>query len=266
VKIAFVGCGAAGRALARLWLRAGHEIGAIHARTHAAEAVAAIGGGVIDGPLDDADVVVFGTPDDVLAEIAASTRLVSNQVAIHLSGAHPSTLLDPTGARTAGLHPLCAFAALDVDLTGKWCFVEGDAADVAERLAKDLGARVGRIDTEGKSLYHASAAIASNYLVTLFEWAHRSMGKAGVAGEEGADALLALMQGALENVRSQGVPMSLTGPAARGDIAVVRSHLDALPEAEKPLYKALLRATIPIALDKGTLGETAARELRDLAR
>ena len=55
MKIAFVGCGAVGRALARLWLNAGHEIGAVHARTHAAEAVATIGAGVADGPLDDAD-------------------------------------------------------------------------------------------------------------------------------------------------------------------------------------------------------------------
>ena len=176
MKIAFIGCGAAGRALARLWLKAGHEIGAVHAQTHAAEAVAAIGAGVADGPLDAADVVVFGAPDDALAEIAASTRLRPEQVALHLSGAHPSSLLLPTGARPAGLHPLCAFASLDVDMTGKWCFVEGAAVEVAEELARDLGARVGRIETEGKTAYHAAAAIASNYLVTLFEWAHRTMG------------------------------------------------------------------------------------------
>jgi len=266
MRIAFVGCGAAGRALARLWVNAGHEIGAVHARTHAAEAVAAIGAGVVDGPLDDADVVVFGVPDDALAEVAASVRLGAGQVALHLSGAHPSSLLLPTGARTASLHPLCAFASLDVDMTGKWCFVEGHAVEVAEALARDLGARVSRIDTEGKTLYHAAAAIASNYLVTLFAWAQRTMDQAGVAGEDGADALLALMRGALENVQSEGVPLALTGPISRGDVAVVRSHLDALPEAEKPLYKALLLATLPVAEAKGTLSEAAARELRVLAR
>jgi len=266
MRIALVGCGAAGRALARLWLKAGHEIGAVHTRTSAEEAVSAIGAGTANGSLDDADVVIFGTPDDALAETAASTALRSDQIAIHLSGAHPSTVLAPTGARTAGLHPLCAFAALDVDLSNNWCFVEGEAVDVAEQLAADLGARSARIDTEGKSLYHAAAAIASNYLVTLFEWAARSMKNVGVAGEDRTGALLGLMQGALENVQKKGVPMALTGPAARGDVEVVRSHLDALPEAERPLYKALLRATIPIAVAKGTLSEAAAQELRDLAR
>ena len=70
MKIAFVGAGAAGRALARLWLRAGHEIGAVRTRAHSAEAVAAIGAGTADGPLEDAAVVVFATPDDALAEVA----------------------------------------------------------------------------------------------------------------------------------------------------------------------------------------------------
>ena len=264
MKIAFVGAGAAGRALARLWLRAGHEIGAVRTRAHSAEAVAAIGAGTADGPLEDAAVVVFATPDDALAEVAAACALRADQVALLLSGAHPSTLLAATGARTAGLHPLCAFASLDVDMTGKWCFVEGAAIDVAESLATDLGARVGRIDTEGKTLYHAAAAIASNYLVTLFDWSARLMGEAGVAGEQGEAALLALMGGSLQNVRRHGVPMALTGPIARGDVTVVRHHLDALPEAQKPLYKALLAATIPVALAKGTLSEIAARELRDL--
>jgi len=72
-----------------------------------------MGAGVPDGPLDDADVVVFATPDDVLAPVAARHRLAPSQVALHLSGAHPSTVLAPTGARAASLHPLCPFADLD---------------------------------------------------------------------------------------------------------------------------------------------------------
>ena len=73
------------------------------------------------------------------------------------------------------------------------------------------------------------------------------------------------MEGALQNVRRHGLPMALTGPVARGDVEVIRAHLAALPEGQKPLYKALMRATIPIAEAKGTLSDAAARELRDLS-
>ncbi|MHC4849406.1 MAG: Rossmann-like and DUF2520 domain-containing protein [Planctomycetota bacterium] len=260
MKIAFVGCGAAGRALARLWLSAGHEIGAIHARTTAEQAVAAVGAGVANGPLQEADIVVFATPDDAIAETARTIALRSDQVALHLSGFHPSTLLAPTGARFGALHPLRAFAGLDVDMSESWCFVEGD--EVAEQLARDLGGKVARIDTDKKALYHAGAAIASNYTVTLFAWARRCLAAAGVAGDE---ALLALVRGSIENVQQRGVPDALTGPVARGDIEVVRAHLDSLPAAEKPLYRALLAATIPLGRAKGTLSETAAEKLRHLS-
>lgn len=259
MKIAFVGCGAAGRALARLWLRAGHDIGAIQNRTTSAAAVEAIGAGVADGSLDDADVVVFAAPDDALSKSAGNTALRPDQVAIHLSGAHPSTVLQPTGARVGSLHPLRAFASLDVEMAGTWCFVEGDP--VAEHLARDLGGEVARIETDRKMLYHAGAAIASNYLVTLFDWARRCFGGAGVEADA---AILALMKGSLANVAEKGASDGLTGPIARGDLDVVQGHLAALPDAEKPLYCALLEATIPLGLAKGTLDAKTAKKLKDL--
>jgi len=257
MRIAFIGCGAAGRALARAWLRAGYEIGAVRTRGNAAEAVAAVGAGTPDGPLGDADVVVFATPDDAIAETARSTALRADQLALHVSGIHPSTVLAPTGARVASIHPLRAIASLDVDFSSTWCFWEGDAG--AEALARDLGARVARIETSKKALYHAGAAIASNYVVALFDWARRCFAAAGLEADE---ALLALARGSLENVQALGLPKALTGPASRGDVAVVQAHLDALPEAEKALYRALLAATIPIGRAKGTLDETAAEKLR----
>ena len=108
MRIAFVGCGSAGRPLGVAWARAGHEIGAVVCRTSAADAVAVLGQGTPGGDLTDADVVVFATPDDVLAAAAKEHTLRAEQVALHLSGAHASTILAPTGARTASLHPLRA--------------------------------------------------------------------------------------------------------------------------------------------------------------
>jgi predicted short-subunit dehydrogenase-like oxidoreductase (DUF2520 family) len=267
VKIAFVGCGAAGRPLGAAWRRAGHEIRGVHARTRAAEAVRVMGGGVADGPLDDADVVVFGVPDDALGTIARAHPLRADQVALHLSGAHPSTVLAPTGARTAGLHPLRAFADFDRALAAlprTWCFVEGDGADVAERLAKDLGASCARIATDRKVRYHAAAAMASNYCVTLLALAKDLFVDAGVAEEDALAALGGLAGGAIENVISLGLPRALTGPAARGDVAVVEAHLAALPPAVRDVYRALLHATLPLARARGSLSGADEARLRGL--
>ncbi|MFI5402109.1 MAG: Rossmann-like and DUF2520 domain-containing protein [Planctomycetota bacterium] len=267
MRIAFVGCGASGRALAVAWRRKGHAIGAVHARTRAAEAVRVIGAGVPDGPLGDADVVVFGTPDDALAAAAARHRLQPKQVAMHLSGAHPSTVLLPTGARTASLHPLCAFADLEGALAAlprAFCFVEGEAADIAEKLARDLTPRVARLETGKKVLYHAGAAIASNYTVTLLAVARDLLVESGVPAGVALDALLELVRGSLDNVAKVGIPKGLTGPVARGDVDLVRRHVEALDGPVRDLYLALLDATLPLARAKGVLspdGDAALRRL-----
>ncbi len=267
MRIAFVGCGAAGRPLGVAWRRAGHAIGAVHARESAAEAVRVLGAGVPNGPLDDADVVVFATPDDALEGLARRHALASGQVALHLSGAHPSTILAPTGARTASLHPLCPFADLEASLAAlpdTYYFVEGDAVETAERLARDLGPHVARIGTDRKVLYHAGAAIASNYVVTLLGLAHELLTQAGVEEQHALGALVRLARGAVDNVGRVGVARGLTGPAARGDVDLIARHLDALPAPTQALYRKLLEATIPIARAKGTLSEEAEAALRRL--
>jgi len=262
-----VGCGAVGRPLGMAWPRAGHALGAVIARNSAAEAVRAMGGGAAGGRLEDADVVVFATPDGALAAAAAAHRLRAAQVALHVSGFHPSSILGVTGARTASLHPLRAFADAEASLAalpGTFFFVEGEAAEIAETLARDAGGVPVRLATSGKALYHAGAAVVSNYLVTLLAWGRALLARAGVRDEVALSALTRLADGALQNVSAVGIPRALTGPAARGDVEVVRAHVAALSGDERDLYLALLDATLPLAAAKGALPPGAERELRSL--
>lgn len=265
MKIAFVGCGAAGRPLGLAWRRAGHRIGAVHCRRSARAAVEVLGEGVAGGDLRDADVVVFATPDDALAEAAVAHPLGREQVALHLSGTHPSTILAPTGARTAGLHPLCAFTDLETSLQKlpqTFCFVEGD--EVALRLARDLSDHVSSIATEHKLLYHAAAVIAANYTVTLLATALDLFVQAGVGPEQATAALVQLARGSVENVGRHGLPDALTGPAARGDVELIRRHAGALGGETHDLYLRLLKATLPVARAKGGLTAEAEAALRSL--
>ena len=270
MKLAFIGCGAAGRPMAIAWREAGHELGAIVCRTPAtsAEAARAIGGGTPGGDPRDADVVVFATPDDSIASAAAAHALRADQVALHLSGAHPSTLLAPTGARVASLHPLCAFASAtaEIRLSETHFFVEGGAGavEVAEQLARDVGPHVARIQTANKLLYHAGAAIASNYVVTLLAIARELFGDAGVEPEPALAALTQLARGAVDNVGRVGLPAALTGPAARGDVELVSAHLDVLGGELRALYQHLLTATLPLAYAKGGAGAEALKAMRAL--
>ena len=84
--------------------------------------------------------------------------------------------------------------------------------------------------------YHAGAAIASNYLVTLRRAAGSLLEAAGAPPE----ALDPLMRRTIEN------GFELTGPISRGDWETVDAHLAAIrserPELE-PMYVALAETT-----------------------
>ena len=117
----------------------------------------------------------------------------------------------------------------------------GESDEARERglwLAEALGLRPFELADEARPLYHAAAAIASNYLVTLYRAASRLFDDAGAPPA----ALVPLMRRTIEN------GFELTGPIARGDWATVDRHLEAIRAREPGLegmYTALAEVTRP---------------------
>ena len=189
---------------------------------------------------DGADLVLLCVPDTAIATVARGVE--PGPWVAHVSGATPLAALDPH-TRRFGVHPLQTFtrARGPEQLDGAFAAVTAESEEARERglwLARTLGLQPFDLDDAARPLYHAGAAIASNYLVTLHRAAVRALAAAGVP----AEALVPLMRRTIEN------GFELTGPIARGDRAVVASHLAALrrdlPDLE-PLYRTLAEATRP---------------------
>jgi predicted short-subunit dehydrogenase-like oxidoreductase (DUF2520 family) len=187
-----------------------------------------------------ADVVLLCVPDRAIAEAARVIK--PGPWVAHVSGATPLAALAPH-VRRFSLHPLQTFT-LDrgpEQLDGAWAAVtaENDAAqELGRELATTLGLRPFDLGDDARVLYHAGAAIASNYLVTLYRSASRLFEDAGAPPE----ALVPLMTRTIEN------GFQLTGPIARGDWSVVDAHIGALHEARpelEPMYRVLAEATAP---------------------
>jgi predicted short-subunit dehydrogenase-like oxidoreductase (DUF2520 family) len=185
-----------------------------------------------------ADLVVLCVPDSAIAQVAQT--IAPGPWVAHVSGATPLAALDPHVTRFS-VHPLQTFtrARGPEQLDGAWAAVTGAGDDARARgdwLAATLGLRPFEIADEWRVLYHAGAAIASNYLVTLFRAAERAFNAAGAPPE----ALLPLMRRTIDN------HFELTGPISRGDWSTVNAHLAALrshtPDLE-PLYRVLAEAT-----------------------
>ena len=185
-----------------------------------------------------AELVLLCVPDDAIAAVAGEIP-VGPWIG-HVSGATPLAALEPH-ARRFSVHPLQTFtrARGPEQLDGAWAAVTAksdEARAVASWLAETLGLRPFDLADAARPLYHAGAAIASNYLVTLHAVASDLFRAAGAPSE----ALVPLMRRTIEN------GFELTGPIERGDWETIEAHRRAIraarPELE-PLYDVLAEAT-----------------------
>ena len=202
--------------------------------------------------LDDPDpeLVLICVPDRAIADVA---REVPRGPWIgHVSGATPLRALNPHVLRF-GLHPLQTFTLRrgPEQIDGAYAAITAEseeARDVGLWLARTLGLHPFVLDDDRRGAYHAGAAIASNYLVTLRRAAGLLLESAGAPPE----ALDPLMQRTIEN------EFELTGPIERGDWETVGMHLDAIrtrhPELED-LYRVLADLTTR-QLDRSDYGLT----------
>jgi predicted short-subunit dehydrogenase-like oxidoreductase (DUF2520 family) len=190
---------------------------------------------------DGAYLVVLCVPDAAIRDVARELAPGPGWIA-HVSGGTPLAALDPH-ERRFGLHPLQTFrrARGPEQLDGAFAAVIGETEEAREHgfeLARLLGLQAFELADEARPLYHAGAAIASNYLVTLHRVASELFRAAGAPPE----ALVPLMQRTIEN------GFELTGPIERGDWETVETHRAAIratrPELE-PLYDVLAEATRP---------------------
>ena len=188
---------------------------------------------------ENPDVVLLCVPDTAIPDVARNL-LPGRAWVGHVSGATPLAALDPHERRFS-LHPLQTFdrSGDPAQFDRVWAAITGETAEavaVAREVAETLGLQPFELADGDRTLYHAGAVFASNYLVTL----QRAAVRLGVPPE----GLVPLMRGTIEH------GFELTGPIARGDWATVEAHKQAIrarqPELES-LYDTLAEATVQLA-------------------
>ena len=190
----------------------------------------------VSGAASDVDLVLIATPDARVAEVAASIQPTDRVAVAHLAGSLGLDAVDPH-PRPAALHPLVALPDAEVGarrlLSGCWFAVAGDP--LVLQVVDDLGGRALEVADADRAAYHAAAVVASNHLVALLGQAERIASTADVP----FGALMDLVRATVDNVDDLGPAAALTGPAARGDEATIRRHLDAIAPEERAAYEAL---------------------------
>ncbi len=290
--MAIVGAGRVGLSLAVALRRAGVRVGAFRDTSSLAsrQATAVLG---VEGSPDLSSLLATGptlvfltVPDSLVAPVAVELAAAwsslppgTGSVAVaHTSGVTPVSALDPclsAGAVTFGFHPLQTFAGYE---TGSTHFAGATIAvapgprggwELGSSLALALGGRPVALAEEDRTLYHAAACVASNYLVTLQSLAERMFVRAGLPADTALHAFLPLVRGAVDNLASHGSVDALTGPLSRGDVSTIERHLatlrEQMPDME-PLYRTLGIATLELVRAQGAVDHQTLESLEQLLR
>lgn len=215
-----------------------------------------------------------------LGELLAVCPRAVQPVVAHTSGATSVEVLrscEKAGAATLVFHPLqtfsdpstawTRFAGAAVAITPSVSAAGSANAALVFSLAQLLGARPFLLPDDKRALYHAAAAMACNYLVTLEHDAQRLFVKAGLPETEALSLFLPLVRTTLENIGTQGTVDALTGPLSRGDTGTVANHLTALADGAPdvlPLYRILGLRTLELVRARGHADPSLIAALADL--
>lgn len=278
LAVGVVGTGRVGSVLGAALVRAGHQVVAVSAVSHAS--VRRAQRQLPDAPITsieqvvaDAELVLLAVPDDALEAVvtglAETERWRRGQLVVHTSGAYGVGVLAPAtraGALPLALHPAMTFTGRSEDdarLAGAPFGVTAPdpLRPVAESLVVEMGGEPIWVDEQARPLYHAALTVGSNHLVTLVTESADLLRRAGVA--EPSRMLGPLLHASLDNALRQG-DSGLTGPVSRGDARTVAAHLSTLAEhapQSVAAYVAMARLTADRALAAGRLAPERAESL-----
>jgi predicted short-subunit dehydrogenase-like oxidoreductase (DUF2520 family) len=219
LRLGIIGSGRAAWAFGSTWRRIGWPLSGLASRSPSQ--VASLLGTpsrTIDALAGDSDLLLVAVSDRAIEEVAA-TIPETGAIIIHPSG----MLASLRGGFS--LHPLRALppAGTPSDLAGVLLVFEGAHRDIAEGIAAASGARFAEISPDAKTRYHAAAVFGSNDVAALLDIAEHLIGIENVRED-----LAALARSAIDNWLAHTDRQRFTGPAARGDDAVIERHAAAL--------------------------------------
>jgi predicted short-subunit dehydrogenase-like oxidoreductase (DUF2520 family) len=231
-----------------------------------------------------ANCILICTPDDVISSVCSDifsgkSKDFKNYYAIHFSGSKSLEVLNSAraaGAEIASIHPLKSFASIEEAIKSLPGTIFGitysskESKKIAEFLVKSMGGEIIEVEDNKKPLYHAAACVASNYLVTLINYAVLIHKKMGIKPEDSLKGLMGLVEDTVSNIKKMGTEKSLTGPIARGDIGTIKEHVKSFNEffskEDSALYRMMGIETSKIAHQNKWIKESTVDELKEILK
>ena len=232
-----------------------------------------------------ADCIFICTPDDIIENVCKSIVEsnpgdIKSKLFIHFSGAKTLEVLSSAsgaGAHTASIHPIKSFASINDSIDTLPGTIYGvtypvkphsESRKFIDYFVLSMGGTIIEVEDEKKSIYHAAACVASNYLVTLVNYAVSIHESIGIKKEDSLRALSGLIDGTIANIKKLGPRQALTGPIARGDTGTVEEHLANFSKYLGPdrdlVYSIMGYETAKLACENGWIKKPVLEEFRKI--
>ncbi|MDX1582998.1 MAG: DUF2520 domain-containing protein [Thermoanaerobaculia bacterium] len=271
MKLTIVGSGRAAWAFASIWTRSGRSVDSVITRRDPAPAfteMLAIPRRELDpSAFRRAELLLFAVGDGSIRDAYETVRraIPDEAFLFHPSGSLSSRVFEHPNRFS--LHPLQSLGPpgeRELDFSGTLFTWEGTSSTrrIAVEMTRVAGGEFRAIETEKKVLYHAAAVFGANYVAAVLHESARLMDEAGVADSERALENLAVS--AIRNWSRHRGRDRFTGPIARGEVDVVKRHLDALDRSSSQGKAYSLLATILIDALSPESGDPNLHALREL--
>jgi predicted short-subunit dehydrogenase-like oxidoreductase (DUF2520 family) len=233
MRIAIIGAGSVGTNLHHALALKGIRAELVHARPLTAdpEAVKA---------LPEADIYIYTVADHALREVVSKVT-APKALHVHTSGSMPIEVFGDDKPHAGIMYFLQSFSreVLIDDWSGIPCFIEGhNIDDIAAiySLAQSLTSRIYEANQHDRERLHIAGIFANNYSNLMYRIAEEILNDTQIPFE----ALLPLIDQTAVKIHTMKPFDAQTGPAKRGDEAVINHHLEALASTPYAgLYRSL---------------------------
>jgi predicted short-subunit dehydrogenase-like oxidoreductase (DUF2520 family) len=235
MKLVIIGAGSVGTNLHHGLELKGIKAELVHARPLTADPSAI-------ETLPEADCYIYTVADHVLKEVVSMVH-APKALHLHTSGSMPIDIFGEDKPHAGILYFFQSFSRENLidDWSGIPCFVEGrDIDDIAAiySLAQTLTSHIYEANQHDRERLHIAGVFANNYTNLMYRIAAEVLRDTSIPFE----ALLPLIDNTAAKVHALKPADAQTGPAQRGDEAVMAHHveiLNAKNAALSEVYQAL---------------------------
>lgn len=195
----------------------------------------------LDAIPQNSDVYIYAVRDDALAEVIDKVHVPARALHVHTSGTIPMTVFGADKPHCGIMYPFQTFSKAQIieDFSVVPVFIEAKGIDdisAIYTLALTLTPRIYETTQADRERLHVAGVFANNFANYMFAIAADILKDTQIPFA----ALLPLIEQTAQKVKTLSPREAQTGPAIRGDEAVIAHHLSLLKSDEqRELYRLL---------------------------